>query len=86
MCLLSRRLLFDSMDCRPPGCLSMGFSRQEYWRRLPFLSPRDRPDPGIEPTSPVFPASGGKIFTTVSPGKSREGKKDSNSTSCWSIN
>ena len=33
--------------------LSMGFSRQEYWSELPFPSPRDLPDPGIEPTSPV---------------------------------
>ena len=29
--------------------LSMGFSRQEYWSRLPFPSPEDLPDPGIEP-------------------------------------
>ena len=29
--------------------LSMGFSRQEYWSILPFLSPGDLPDPGIEP-------------------------------------
>ena len=29
--------------------LSMGFPRQKYWRGLPFLSPRDLPDPGIEP-------------------------------------
>ena len=28
---------------------SMGFSRQEYWSGLPFSSPRDLPDPGIEP-------------------------------------
>ena len=28
----------------------MGFSRQEYWSRLPFPSPRDLPNPGIEPT------------------------------------
>ena len=31
--------------------LSMGFLRQEYWRGLPFLSPGELPDPGIEPTS-----------------------------------
>jgi len=30
--------------------LSMKVSRQEYWSRLPFLSPGDLPDPGIEPT------------------------------------
>ena len=31
--------------------LSMGFSRQEYWSGLPFLSPRDLPHPGIKPAS-----------------------------------
>ena len=29
---------------------SMGFSRQEYWSGLLFLSPGDLPDPGIDPT------------------------------------
>ena len=33
--------------------LSMGFSRQEYWRGLPFSSPGDPPDPELEPTSPA---------------------------------
>ena len=32
--------------------LSMGFSRQEYWSELPFPSPGDLPDQGIEPGSP----------------------------------
>ena len=32
----------------------MGFSRQEYWSGLPFLSPRYLPDPGIEPRSPAL--------------------------------
>ena len=36
--------------------LSMGFSRQEYWSGLPFLSPGDLPDPGIEPRSPALQA------------------------------
>ena len=31
----------------------MGFSRQEYWSRLPFPSPVDLPNPGIEPRSPT---------------------------------
>ena len=35
---------------------SMGFSRQEYWRGLPFLSPEDLPDPGIKPRSPALQA------------------------------
>ena len=34
--------------------LSMGFSRQYYWSGLPFLSPGDLPDPGIEPWSPAL--------------------------------
>ena len=33
---------------------SVGFSRQEYWSRLPFPSPADLPDPGIEPRSPAL--------------------------------
>ena len=36
--------------------LSMEFSRQEYWSGLPFPSPGDFPDPGIEPGSPVLQA------------------------------
>ena len=34
----------------------IGFSRQEYWSGLPFPSPGDLPDPGIEPGSPAFQA------------------------------
>ena len=41
--------------------LSMGFSRQEYWSGLPFPSPGDLPDPGIEPVSPVL--AGGFFIT-----------------------
>ena len=36
--------------------LSMGFSRQEYWSGLPFPSPGDLPDSGIEPVSPTLQA------------------------------
>ena len=43
--------------------LSMGFSRQEYWRGLP--SPEDLPDPGIEPGSPTLQAD---AFTSEPPG------------------
>ena len=46
--------------------LSMGFSRQDYWSGLPFPSPGDLPDPGIEPTSPAL---AGGFLTTVPPGK-----------------
>ena len=34
--------------------LSTEFSRQEYWSGLPFPSPGDLPDPGIEPGSPTL--------------------------------
>ena len=34
----------------------MGFPRQEHWSGLSFPSPGDLPNPGIEPTSPGFPA------------------------------
>ena len=36
--------------------LSLGFPRQEYWSGLPFLTPGDLPDSGMEPSFPVFPA------------------------------
>ena len=38
----------------PQAPLSVGFSRQEYWSGLPFPSPGDLPDPGIEPMSPAL--------------------------------
>ena len=47
----------------------MGFPRQEYWRALPFPTPGDRPDPGIEPMSLMFPALAGGFFTSEPPGK-----------------
>ena len=46
--------------------LSMGFSRQESWSGLPFLTPVDLPNPGIEPMSPAL---AGGFFTTEPPGK-----------------
>ena len=54
----------DPMDCSLQAPLSMGFSRQEYWSELPFPSPGDLPDPGIEPISLMSPALAGKFFTT----------------------
>ena len=46
--------------------LFMGFSRQEYWSGLPFPSPGDLPDPGIEPGSPALEAD---ALTSEPPGK-----------------
>ena len=42
----------------------MKFSRQEYWSELPFPTPENLPDPGIEPKSLVSPALAGRFFTT----------------------
>ena len=49
--------------------LSKGFSRPEYWSGLPFLPPRDLPDPGIQPKSLMSPALAGGFFTAEPPGK-----------------
>ena len=52
---LSRVQLFATLW--PVACQaswSVGFSRQEYWSGLPFPSPGDLPDPGIEPASPAL--------------------------------
>ena len=51
------------------GPPSMGFSRQEYWSRLPFPSPGDLPDPGIEPGSLALRAD---TLTSEPPGKHEE--------------
>ena len=46
--------------------LSLRFFRQEYWSALPFPSPGDLPDPGIELE---FPALAGRFFTAETPEK-----------------
>ena len=61
---LSRVRLFETpwtVAYKSP--LSMEFSRQEYWSGLPFPSPGDLPNPGIELKSPTL---AGRFFTTVS--------------------
>ena len=44
----------------------MGFPRQEYWSVLPFPTPGDLPDSGMEPVSPAL---AGGLFTAEPPGK-----------------
>ena len=56
------------MDCSPPGVL-----QEEYWSGLPFPSPRDLPDPGMEPGSPAFQADS---LPSEPPGKPTVGP-------CW---
>ena len=46
--------------------LSMGFSRQESWSGLPFPSPGELPNPGMEPGSPALQAD---ALTSKLPGK-----------------
>ena len=46
--------------------LSMGFSKQEYWSRLPCPPPGHLPDPGIEPRSPPLQMDS---LTAEPPGK-----------------
>ena len=65
LCVLSCVQLCNSMTVARQATLSMEFSRQEYYSRLPFPAPGDLPDPGMESMSPAL-ASG--FFTTASPG------------------
>ena len=52
-CILELTLC-NPMDRSRQPPLSMGFPRQEYWSGLPFLSPGNLPDPGIELASPII--------------------------------
>ena len=59
--------LCDTMDCiAHQALLPMGFSRQEYWSGLPFSSPGDLPDSGIELRSAPLQAD---ALTSEPPGK-----------------
>ena len=64
---LSRVLLFATTwtvaHQAPP---STGFSRREYWSGLPFPSPGNLPNPGIQPKSPALQAD---ALISVPPGK-----------------
>ena len=63
--MLSHAQLFVipwTVTCQAP--LSMGFSRQEYWSRLPFPSAEDLPYRGTEPASLASPSLAGRFFTT----------------------
>ena len=63
--LFSRVWLFGTVGTiARQAPLSMGFSRQEYWRRLSFPLSGDHPNPGIKPVSLMSPALAGRFFTT----------------------
>ena len=62
----SHQAVFDLVTPRTVTCyasLSMGFSRKEYWSRLPFPTREDLPGPGIKPASLESPALAGRFFT-----------------------
>ena len=67
-CMLSHfsqvQLFVTSWTVAHHAPLSMGFSRQEYWSGLPFPSPGDLPNLGIEHTFLTSPALADRFFTT----------------------
>ena len=68
--MLSHVQLFATLwtvDCQ--AFLSVEFSRQAYWSRLPFPPSEDPPNPGINPTSPVSPALQVESLPTEPSGK-----------------
>ena len=70
MCALSYVNFFVTpwgVVCQAP--LSMEFSSQEYWSRLPFPAPGAPPSPGIELTSTMSSALASEFFTIEPPGK-----------------
>ena len=65
VCSVTQSCLSNSLwPCGLPSSSVHGIFQQEYWSGLLFPSPRDPPDPGINPTSPVFLALADGFFTT----------------------
>ena len=64
--------------------LSMEFSRQEYWSGLPFPSPGDLPNPGIEPKSPTLQAD---ALPSEPHGKPQNlvGEREMNYNAAWPV-
>ena len=60
------QLFCSSMDCSPQGSAVHGISQAKILSELPFPSPEDLPDSGINPASP------GGFFTTEPPGKPKD--------------
>ena len=70
MCVLSCVLLFVvPWTVAHQAFLSMEFFWQEYWSGLPFLTPQDLLDPGIEPVSLESPVLSARFFITAPPCK-----------------
>ena len=67
-----RDFLLPDTDFVRSALLSMGFSRQEHWSGLPFPSPGDLPDPGMERKSPALQAD---ALPSEPPGRPPEGSR-----------
>ena len=70
--LLSHSVMFNSFATPwivdHQALLPVGYSREEYWSRLPFPSPGDLPNPGIKPVSLAHvPCIAGGFFTGEPP-------------------
>ena len=77
--VLCHSVMFNSLGPHElyssPGSSILGFSRQEYWSRSLFPIPRDLPQPGIIPPSPVSPALQANSLPTEPQGKPPSGKQ-----------
>ena len=74
MCICAQSLslcltLYNPLVCSLSGPLSMKFSRQECWSGLPFATPGDLLNPGVELLSLASPVLAGRFFTTAPSGK-----------------
>ena len=67
LCVCAHSVSGVRLSEAPHTLLSVGFSRQEYWSGLPFPSPGDLPDPGVEPASLASPALAGPLGHLGSP-------------------
>ena len=70
-------------DCSRQTSLPMEFSRQEYWSGIPFPTPGDLPNPGIELASPAL---AGRLFTTNATGKLKVKWKGKRLSRVWLSN
>ena len=76
------------LDCARQAPLFMGFPRQEYWSGLPFPSPGDLPNPGIEPGCPISQADSlpteppGKPYPNYGYSLKQDGKAKANQQIC----
>ena len=81
----TRSVVSDSLPpwtVAPQVPLSMGFPRQKHWSVLPFSSPGDLPNPGIEPGSPAL---AGEFFVIEPPRKPKFGTYFLNLSKLWEI-